>query len=163
MALDDDVQNLACVPFFKLLNGEALRLIAFSSELRILRAGDILFRKGESSDGGFVVLTGSIGLDPSPKDGRVTHIIRPSSLLGALALITPTLHTSTALAREPTSVLWVSRHVFYRALREFPQCAERLRQTLALQMHDFIAELIPFAEAVVEENSPFSSFPKIRF
>ena len=63
MALQDDVRTLASNPTLRDLEPDALRLIAFSAETRILRAGDVLFRVGDLSDGGYVVLSGGIALE----------------------------------------------------------------------------------------------------
>jgi inner membrane protein len=60
MGLEDDIGKLARIPAFAVIEPEALRLIAFSAESRILRAGDVLFRRDEISNDGFVVLAGSI-------------------------------------------------------------------------------------------------------
>lgn len=127
MALVDDVRDLARNPTLRDLEPEALRLIAFSAETRILRAGDILFRRGDASDGGYVVLSGSIALEA---DGPAT-IARAPMLLGDTALITETRRPATALAREPSSVLKISRALFHRVLTEYPDSAARLRRTLA--------------------------------
>ena len=58
MALDDDVRDLARLPLFQEIEPEALRLLAFSAETKILRLGDVLFRKGEPSDSGYFILSG---------------------------------------------------------------------------------------------------------
>ena len=63
MALEDDIAILSGAPLFTLLDRDALRLVAFASENRVLRAGDIIFRKGDHSDGGYVVSKGAIALD----------------------------------------------------------------------------------------------------
>ena len=47
MALDDDMTLLARQPLLSLMERDALRLLAFAAESRILRAGDVLFRAGE--------------------------------------------------------------------------------------------------------------------
>lgn len=130
MALVDDVRDLARNPTLRDLEPEALRLIAFSAETRILRAGDILFRRDDVSDGGYVVLSGSIALEA---DGPAT-IARAPMLLGDAALITETRRPATALAREPSSVLKISRSLFHRVLTEFPDSAVRLRRTLATRL-----------------------------
>jgi CRP-like cAMP-binding protein len=127
MALVDDVRDLARNPTLRDLEPEALRLIAFSAETRILRAGDILFRRGDVSDGGYVVLSGSIALET----GGPATIVRAPMLLGDAALITETSRPATALAREPSSVLKISRTLFHRVLTEYPDSAVRLRRTLA--------------------------------
>jgi CRP-like cAMP-binding protein len=141
MGLEDDIRKLARIPAFAAIEPEALRLIAFSAETRILRAGDVLFRRDEMSNDGFVVLAGSIAMDASG-DGAVTaRIVRPPGLIGDLALLTQTRRPATAIAREPSTVLRISRQLFHRVLREFPDSAERLRQSLSARLLQFTGEL----------------------
>jgi CRP-like cAMP-binding protein len=141
MGLEDDIGKLARIPAFAGIEPEALRLIAFSAETRILRAGDVLFRRDEISNDGFVVLAGSIAMDASG-DGAVTaRIVRPPGLIGDLALLTQTRRPATAIAREPSTVLRISRQLFRRVLQEFPQSAEWLRQFVGARLHQFIGEL----------------------
>ena len=54
MSLEDHVAKLARNPILAALGPDALRLLAFSAETRTLRAGDVLFRFNEASNGGFV-------------------------------------------------------------------------------------------------------------
>ncbi len=90
MALEDDVATLARNAIFAALAPDALRLLAFSAETRVLRAGDILFRRDEPSNGGFVVLSGSIALDASDHGASATRIARPPTLIGEIALLART-------------------------------------------------------------------------
>ena len=62
MALDEDMALLARQPLLSLMERDALRLLAFAAESRILRAGDVLFRAGEPSDGAVLVVSGAIAL-----------------------------------------------------------------------------------------------------
>jgi CRP-like cAMP-binding protein len=141
MALEDDVATLARNAIFAALAPDALRLLAFSAETRVLRAGDILFRRDEPSNGGFVVLSGSIALDASDHGASATRIARPPTLIGEIALLTRTNRPATAIAREPSNVLRISQQLFRRVLSEDPAGAERLRQSLAARLSQFTAEL----------------------
>ncbi len=51
MALEDDIAALSRAPLFGQLEMDAMRLIAFAAESRNLKAGEVLFRKGERADG----------------------------------------------------------------------------------------------------------------
>ena len=141
MGLEDDVGILARIPAFAAIEPEALRLIAFSAETRVLRAGDVLFRRDEMSNGGFVVLAGSIAMDASGDGAAPARIVRPPGLIGDLALVTQTRRPATAIAREPSTVLGISRQLFHRVLREFPNSAEQLRQSLRTRLLQFTEEL----------------------
>jgi CRP-like cAMP-binding protein len=120
---------LARVPMLGSMERDALRLLAFAAETRQLRAGDTLFRKGETSDCGYVVARGAIALvedDAHTADA----VVGAGSLIGELALITETKRPATAIAREPTTVLRLSRPMFRRTLEEYPQLAQRLAADL---------------------------------
>jgi len=147
MGLEDDISKLAGNPAFAAIEPEALRLIAFSADTRTLRAGDVLFRRDEISNGGFLVLSGSIALDPSGDGTATARVVRPPGLIGELALLTETRRPATAIAREPSSVLRISRQLFHRVLQEFPASAERLRRQLGQNLSGLIGEL-----GVVREN-----------
>lgn len=138
MALQDNVRNLAQNPTLRDLEPDALRLIAFSAETRILRAGDVLFRRGETSDAGFVVLSGAVALDAGA--GAAT-MIRAPMLIGESALVTETTRGATATAREPSSVLRITRALFHRVLAEYPESAARLHHILTWRLVGLADEL----------------------
>lgn len=137
MALDDDVREMAQLPIFQELEPEALRLIAFSAETRILRMGDVLFTKGETSDGGFVVLSGSFAVES--RSGLGAAVVQARSLIGEMALLTATERPATMVAREPSTVLVIRRSIFHRVLKEYPQSALRMRNSIESRLANFSA------------------------
>ncbi|GAC1337396.1 MAG: Crp/Fnr family transcriptional regulator [Beijerinckiaceae bacterium] len=141
MALEDDIRKLSRIALFHAMETDALRLIAFGAETKILRSGDILFRRGDASDGGFIVLSGSVALDENNDGSPPAHIVQPDSLIGQMALIVSNERSVTAIAREPSMVLKISRDLFHRVLREYPKSAQRLRAALAGQLTSFMGEL----------------------
>jgi CRP-like cAMP-binding protein len=133
MALEDDIAILSGAPLFNLLERDALRLVAFASENRTLREGDILFRKGDRSDGGYVVSRGSIALDTS--DGSPDpYIAGTGSLIGQAALFTRVVRSATATAREPPTVIRVTPSLMRRVLEEFPTAAAAMQDTMAEEL-----------------------------
>ena len=128
MALHDTVQAMASVPALAALDPEALRLIAFSGETRILRAGDVLFDEGDPSDCGYVVLSGVIALQAG---AAAPTLVGPPTLIGETAMVAETIRPARALAREPSSVLKISRILFHRVLSEYPDGAARVRRIVA--------------------------------
>ncbi|PWB79522.1 MAG: cyclic nucleotide-binding protein [Methylocystaceae bacterium] len=141
MALDDDIGNLRRIPLFEDFETEALRLLAFSAETKLLRAGDALFRRGEPSDGGFILTNGSIALERRDDGRPADRIVRPFALLGENAMITQTTRPITAIAREPATVLKISRALFHRILEEYPETAAHVRRRLATRLEEFAREL----------------------
>ena len=130
MALDDDIAILIQAPLFNLLNRDALRLVAFAAENRMLRAGDVLFRKGDRSDGGYVVSRGAVALDARDDGSPATFIAGPGALIGQAALFTRISRPATAAAREPSTVIRISPSLMRRVLEEFPDAAAAMQDAL---------------------------------
>ncbi len=137
MSLETDIAVLGQVRPLSLLDRDALRLIAFSGDRRRLRAGDILFKKGDSTFGAAVVMTGQISLDGDEGDA---HVVGPGALIGEMALLTPTQHAAQATARTDCEALVVSRHLFKRVLEEFPQSAVAIHQAYASELRTLSAQ-----------------------
>jgi CRP-like cAMP-binding protein len=140
MALEDDMALLSRVAILASMDRDALRLLAFSAESRQLRAGDTLFRKGDVSDGGFVIARGSVALIEDDTE-TADAVVGPGSLIGEIALITETRRPATAIAREPTTVLRISRAMFRRTLEEYPHMAQRLAADLRGRVRSMSSEL----------------------
>ncbi|HEX8663920.1 MAG TPA: Crp/Fnr family transcriptional regulator [Beijerinckiaceae bacterium] len=133
MALEDDIATLARAPLFHLMDHEALRLLAFAGEHRALRAGDVLFRKGDKADGGFVVTKGAITVDAGA--GAEPFMAERGALIGQTALFSRGgERPATAIARAPSAVLRVSPALMRRVLQEFPAASEAIHGNLATEL-----------------------------
>ncbi|MDQ0392432.1 cyclic nucleotide-binding domain-containing protein [Labrys monachus] len=138
MALEDDMALLSRVALFRDMDRDALRLLAFSSEMRNLRTGDTLFRKDDLSEYSFVVATGSVALIDND---FVLAVIGPGGLIGEMALFTETRRPATAVAREATTLLRLSRQIFRRTLEEYPDNALRVAAVLRARVKRISVEL----------------------
>ncbi|WP_134500831.1 cyclic nucleotide-binding domain-containing protein [Microvirga pakistanensis] len=134
MALDDDIAVLSQAPLFNLLERDALRLVAFASENRSLREGDVLFRKGDRSDGGYVVSQGAIALDASEDGSPAAFVAGPGALIGQAALFTRIARPATATAQEPSTVIRVTPSLMRRVLEEFPAAAAAMQDAMAEEL-----------------------------
>jgi CRP-like cAMP-binding protein len=148
MTQDDDIDNLTRIPLFAIFEPNALRMLAFSSETRLLRAGDALFRRGEESDGGYILAMGAVSLLPGDDARPPAQILRPWALIGETALVAPSLRPVTAKALEPTTVLKVSRALFHQILERHPATATRVRDFF----RDRLVEFTRHAAAGLGEN-----------
>lgn len=139
MSLEADIEILARAPFIGGIGHEALRLIAFSAERIELRAGDILFDKGEDANGGYVIETGQLVLLPG--NGQAELEVGPGALIGELALVVDTQRPVTAIARTRTRLFSIPRTLFCRMLEEYPRIAATLRTQLAERMEADVGAL----------------------
>lgn len=127
MAIDSDIENFQTIPLFAQIEPDALRALSFRAETRLMRAGDFLFRKGEDSDGGYVLIAGAIALKAADDGRPAEKIVRPWALLGEVALVAPTVRPVFAMALEPTTALRIPRSLFHHVLEQHPQSAARVR------------------------------------
>ncbi len=139
--LNDEIDLLASLPLFSVFERDALRLIAFSADTRILRAGDVLFRKNENSDAGFLMLSGTVTLDEGDDGSPSAAIYGRGSLIGQYALLAPTMRPATAVMREPGAVLKITRTLMTRVLDTYPETAERLRSGIAADIQNTIGDI----------------------
>jgi CRP-like cAMP-binding protein len=141
MALADDIERLSRTRPFDLLPREAIQLIAFSAEKKVLSANESLFEEGEPGDCGYFVLSGSLTLTARGHAGDRTRVAEAGSLIGENAMMAQTLRPSGARARENSIVLRIPRQVFHRVLGEFPKEASRIRAALAARVRKTSKEL----------------------
>jgi CRP-like cAMP-binding protein len=147
VALDDTIALLQGAPLIGLFDPDALRLLAFSAEARRLRPGETLFRRGDRSDGGYVVVRGSIGLAARPGDPEL--LVGPGSLIGQLALFVRMARRATAIAREASEVLRISPTLMGRVLAEFPGAATGLRDAMTADLDGLSADLARIGETLL--------------
>lgn len=141
MRLDDVIDLLRSIPLFRPVDPEALRLLAFSAVRRQLRAGDILFRRGDAADGGYLVLLGEIVLDSADDGSPSPHVFGAGTLIGQTAMFALVERPATAIARDNAAVLVFSRELMLKVLDAHPESAAVIRDTLAAQARDFAARV----------------------
>jgi len=141
MALEDDIAFFEQVPTLAALGTQALRVLAIGAETRHLPSGAVLFYAGELADGGYIVQSGSLSVEPAtPSDGG-EYTIGPGALLGELALLTDTVSPVTAIAKEPTVLIRISRNLFRKMLEGYPAAAARLRDMMASRVGHLTRDL----------------------
>jgi CRP-like cAMP-binding protein len=145
MALTDDIQLFSQLPLFKGMTEDQLRLIAFGADRRVIAAGQMLFRQGSPAESAYVIVSGSLQLSAAGSDGiaRTDSVVGPGTLISELALVTLVERKFTAVAREDTSIIRITRTLFHRLIEEYPSAARIIEN----RIRDNIAELAAKAAA----------------
>ena len=141
MGLEEDIAFFERVPPLAALGKQALRILAIGAETRHLQSGAVLFYAGELADGGYVVQEGSLLLEPGTLAEGNEITVGPGTLIGELALLTNTVCQATAIAREPTVVVRISRNLFRKMLEGYPAAAEKLRDSMTERLQAWSKEL----------------------
>lgn len=139
MSIEDDIAFIERVPTLRMLGRTALRILAIGAESRYVHEGEVLFTAGDPTDCGYVIQEGSIRLDVGKSVGEV--IAGPGTLLGELALIAETRRPATAIAREPSTVIRISRSLFLKMLEGYPEAANILRDQISARARNAVAEM----------------------
>ncbi|MHB2210975.1 cyclic nucleotide-binding domain-containing protein [Methylobacterium sp. CM6257] len=140
MGLDDDIAILAAAPLFGFLDRDALRLLTFAAERRELADGDLLFSRGDPADGGFVVMSGTIRLEPRVAAAEPVRAGR-SALIGQLSLFVRGTRPTEARAEGAAEVMRITPTLMRRVLEEFPRAAQAVHDTLAEDLAGLVADL----------------------
>lgn len=133
MAAQDDLYILSRAPLFSLLAPDALQLLSFAAERRNLAPGEVLFRRGDRADGGYVVIEGAVVLQRRA-DGQDAFVAEPGALVGQAALFVRQNRPATATAREPSRVMRISPTLMRRVLEEYPAAAEAVHRELSVEL-----------------------------
>ncbi len=153
MTIEDDIAFLERVPILRRLGAGALRILAISTESYTVEEGQVLFSSGDAADCAYIVQDGSFSLN----SGRINEpelIAEPGTLLGEAALLAETTRPATAIAREPSLVLRISRAMFLKMLDSFPDAAVRLREVIAARADQWAREMENVRAALARGTGP---------
>jgi len=154
MALEDDIAFFEQVPSLAALGKQALRVLAIGAESRHLASGAVLFYAGELADGGYIVLEGSLLVESGSPPLSREFTVGPGTLLGELALLTDTVSPVTAIAKEPTTVIRISRSLFRKMLEGYPAAALRLRAILEARLGSLGQDLEEVQRSLERDSEP---------
>ncbi|ACB93886.1 Crp/Fnr family transcriptional regulator [Beijerinckia indica] len=140
MGLDETIDDLSLNPAFAGFDRAALRKLAQCAEARLFLPREILFRQGDPSHGSFLITTGSLQLSRGVGDAAMHAHVGRGTLVGTKALLMPIPRPVTATARETTSALFISRHVFQTILQNFPSGAAAMQEVLIQALRDMMQD-----------------------
>lgn len=132
MSLQQEVDLLRKIPMFSKIEPAKLKLLAFTSERMSYAEGDVLFRQGDAGDAAFVIISGeaevSIDAGGSP---LVVAQLRDHDFVGEIAILCDVPRTATVTARSKLEALRISKDLFFRLVKEFPEIAVEVMRELA--------------------------------
>jgi CRP-like cAMP-binding protein len=155
MTIEDDIAFLSQVPVLRRLGAPALRILAIGAEAYSVDAGQMLFATGEAADCAYVVQQGSFALKPE-RSADAELVAEPGALLGEAALLSQTQRPVTAVAREDSIVLRISRTMFLRMLDSYPEAAQRLRELIAARADQWAREMENVRAVLARDTGPQS-------
>jgi len=142
------------VPYFRALPAAELRRVTARCATRTLRAREVLFEEGQPCRGLFIVAEGSVEVRQTSVHGReqVFHAEGPGAALGEGPLFDRGGYIATAIATQPTRVLFLRRSDLLDVCRRHPAVALAILETVARRMRRFAEMVSDLAFRAVPER-----------
>ena len=145
--MDDGPHRVASLlsanPFFAGLTQDALEKIAGICRPRHLAAREVLFLKGDASDGLYAIRRGLIRIGTTDDLGqRMTmNLLGGGDVFGEIALLDGRLRTADAVAMEDADMFFLPRRDFLDLLAGEPSIARQLIELLCARLRDVIERM----------------------
>ena len=138
-ARPSDVVMLGRVAYFRALTPSALGALARRCRARTLAAGQTLFEEGAACTGLFIVAEGRVEVRQISASGReqVFHTEEQGATLGEGPLFDGGGYIASAVAAEPTRVLFLPKADLVALCRRHPDVALAIMETLARRVRRF--------------------------
>lgn len=137
MSLQQEVDLLRRIPMFSKIEAAKLKLLAFTSERMSYSAADVLFRQGEAGDAAFVIISGEAEVSIDTETGPlVVAELRDNELVGEIAILCDVPRTATVTAKSDLEALRITKDLFFRLIKEFPEIAVEVMRELAHRLEN---------------------------
>lgn len=142
MSLQQEVDLLRKIPLFSKIEPARLKLLAFTSERLHYGAGEVLFRQGEMGDAAFVIIRGAAEVSIETDSGPlvVAHL-SDHELVGEIAILCDVPRTATVTATAELEALRITKDLFFRLAKEFPEIGIEVMRELAQRLEHTNARL----------------------
>jgi small-conductance mechanosensitive channel/CRP-like cAMP-binding protein len=119
------------IDVFEALSEEEARALAPRVRVEPYFGSETVMRQGEAGDSLYIIDQGRVEVVVS-HDGRSERVavLGPNDFLGEMALMTGERRSATVVALEPTRFFVITREAFRDTLRQNPEIAERISETL---------------------------------
>ena len=136
MSLNEEVELLRNVPLFANLEPSKLKLLAFTSERLTFRKDQDLCSEGDMGDAAFIIIDGECDVLITTAGDTLTSVAKAKKhdFVGEIAILCDVPRTATVRAFTDVTVLRISKELFFRLVREFPEMAVQIMRELAARV-----------------------------
>ena len=122
------------IPLFKGLSRNQVNYILMAGSLKTMDAEEVLFRKGDSSDSMYAVISGTMnviehftGEDITKMHGnqKLLNTLEVGDIVGEMGLLRSIRRSATVISTKPVELLQINRKMFKRLQWLYPPVAQR--------------------------------------
>lgn len=142
MSIDQEVEVLSKIPLFANIAPAKLKLMAFASERLTYKQGTSLFHQGDDGDSAFIVLDGKAAVVVDSDGKEITLVeLGKNDIVGEIAILCDVPRTASVVARSELTVLRITKDLFFRLVKDFPEIGIEIMRVLAQRLEQTTAKL----------------------
>jgi len=138
MQLDDATSILGRADFFTICDAEQRRLLAFASERKRWRPGDVIYKAGEAPEGAHVLVKGTVATYQQDDESNPYLVAETGSVLGAVSLIIVRARPVSVKAVDNVETLFVPRSAFMKLAAQAPDLAARAADRIRNELMNYL-------------------------
>lgn len=141
MAIDAFVKPLLKLEIFQGLKPLQITEIARRAYRVVYKPGDLILQENEDGDSAIVIVSGDAVRIAGPAMSDPAESIPAGSLLGEMAMLIETRHSSTIIARGPVRALRIMREEVHAQMAEDPDLADHFLRRITARLSNVLNEL----------------------
>jgi len=141
MAIDAFVRSLLALEIFQGLKPLQITEIARRAYRVVYKPGDIILREDEDGDAAIVIVSGEAVRIAGPALSEPAEAVPPGSILGEMAMLVETRHSSTIIARTVVRALRIAREDLQAQMAEDAALADHFVHRIAARLSDMLDTL----------------------
>jgi len=125
------------VPLFALFDDEEIAILAAQVEIKTFAARQRIYKTGDASGRGYVILSGSVAVSTLDRDDQEVIVDQPSTgdFFGFASMLGQTPHQTDAVASEESVCVEIDRDDIFNLLQLKPHAGMDLLTVLSHQIH----------------------------
>ncbi len=142
MSLSEEVELLRSIPLFQNIEPSKLKLLAFTSERLTFSKDQKLFDQGDIGDAAYVIVDGTADVIINTPSGPLTVArVGKNDFVGEIAILCDVPRTATITATSKLETLRITKDLFFRLVKEFPEMAVEIMRELASRLEQTNGQL----------------------
>lgn len=157
MAINALVQPLLGVELFQGLKPLQITEIARRADRIVYRPGDVIVAEDTTGDAAILIVAGEAARMSGPGLGGQVEPVAEGSLVGEMAMLVDTVHSSTVIARSAVRALRISRSELLEQMEADPELAEHFVARITGRLSRLAEELRAVDNALGRSPQDFGS------
>lgn len=150
MAMDALVKPFLRLPLFQGLKPLQLTEIVRRSHRIVYRPGDLIIEEDKAGDAAVIIISGEAVRLSSTELGAPGEVVPEGAIVGELAMLVETVHSTTVIARSSLRALKITRDDLHALMIEDPALAEHFMEKIGARLQKLATELKAIDQALTD-------------